>query len=490
MKKTVFSLVMTILLFACTMLPALAEGMQVIIWQTSQDDTASDDAEVPEYQASRNLSSVSVVKLKGEMTYDEVNNCLGYKAEGSDDYVLIDADGNQLMSETFRSLRSDYSHPGFVVSVANVDPVESYGMVDSEGHWLVPPQYAHIVIVSDRWVVGEKAMACGSNEPVDFFSVDPATGVRQGYAVSSADIYYRGSLAGRLNGASYKPDNIRSFGDYIAVMNKQGQYIYYDKTLTPSSYRDTSSYASEFHSSYEDGGLKYIHCGTNTVAFAPGCTLTPDEVVDAFTYNYNDEAILDLQGRTVYKAKSSGYITDRYGDYFVFEDGDRYGVLDVNGNVVISPQYDSIGNYTHIPLFHDGYVSATSGGYSGFLDAQGNVSVPLRYPANYEHTSSWSNTFTVMQNLDNTYTVISAAVGELPESFIDIWHNSYDPAVICGEIKEDVWVLKNLRGETLLEVPNTWWMTASHDGKWALTREKKTEEKPGTIDYLLFHLQF
>jgi hypothetical protein len=63
----------------------------------------------------------------------------------------------------------------------------------------------------------------------------------------------------------------------------------------------------------------------------------------------------------------------------MFKDGkavfkiDKYGMIDKEGNFVITPQYDALRTY------HHGYAAACLNGLWGFIDETGNVAIEFKY---------------------------------------------------------------------------------------------------------------
>ena len=230
--------------------------------------------------------------------YVQLNGQQGFAIFGSDGTLLSDA-----CYPTMQYCGSD--EPYYVVASEGDDVANRWGLVDGyTGQLSVPTQYFTIAYLSDRWQVGV-VVTEGSESSYDF-----RTSQDDGYVYYSADhfdVYYGGALVGTLErdavDAGDPSYSANAYGDYLYVEDREGKLRCFDKTLT------ASAYPSEFgEGSYSEYTWEGVHKGSNQQAFAPDCTLTPDEVGNPYL---TDGGILyDLQGNMVLRAPSGIYLRE------------------------------------------------------------------------------------------------------------------------------------------------------------------------------------
>lgn len=83
-----------------------------------------------------------------------------------------------------------------------------------------------------------------------------------------------------------------------------------------------------------------------------------------------------LSNRKVLISASESQKYNRVGEFYeglaLIEQNGKYGYIDTQGNIAISPQYDEAGN------FSEGLVAVVLDGKSFFIDAAGNVVITLK----------------------------------------------------------------------------------------------------------------
>lgn len=488
--KLVTLLLAALMLLSGALIPALSEDMPMIEWNTG---AASADLlpEEPAYTAGKGVT-VSAVSLTGRVVFNELCDSMMYKAADSACYALISADGEMLTDAVYTDAEYLYYASGFIVSAADTDPMRSKGLIDDAGRIVVPARYAKIRYISDRWLLAEMATVAGENDPVDFIVYDRETGKRKNCIISGVDVYYRGALIGTLSRDSYSTDRTEAYGDYICIKNAHGRCIYYNKTLTPSSFVDENTYPNEYGREYQDGKTILTHKGTNQKAFVSGCTLSADEVQDVLLYDYSSYSVLNLQGKTVYQANASdGFsLNGRYGDHYLFSMNNCYGLMDLKGNIVIPAKYTRINTPYHDRCFRNGYISVDSENAFGYLDASGRMTCPIRFSNDYDHYYFRTSTFAAVENLDGTQTVISAASGPLPETYASVNYNSESSSVYCAKRLDGTWTVNDLHGNVLLAIANARGISANRDGTMVLATMSLNNDADGPNRYVLYHLRY
>ena len=94
-----------------------------------------------------------------EVTMSARSSTLIVQKERGDKYILMDADLHELTVYPYTDMSyNGMSDAGILVNVeaASADGLHRKGMIDTTGRELIPPVYAAIDVLSDRWQVGIK----------------------------------------------------------------------------------------------------------------------------------------------------------------------------------------------------------------------------------------------------------------------------------------------------------------------------------------------
>lgn len=328
-------------------------------------------------------------------------NAMAVRKLDSSTYVLMNADGQELTSEGY--IQMDVEDSFFEVAVES--GVNVHGLIDSEGNEVMPMSYGDVEALSDRWTMGavlEEATA----DNYDYKS----WGGDAFYLVSTYDFYFRGAKVGSLGRTEYS--YATPHGNFLYVQDVAGNYSYYDSAFTKSAYTGDDS-SSEYEERYSDNS--FWHRGSGQQAFVPSCTLTPDDV--EVSIKCIDDQFYDLQGNPLFStAGRYEYVYEPEGGYMRVEAFDKYGLIDVTGREIIPCQYDEVG-YSDT-YFGAGYQRVVKDGKVGYVDLNGNETTEFKYSASL--VSSITAPFTDLQDLEGNLIVISAAVGELPETYSEV----------------------------------------------------------------------
>ncbi len=335
---------------------------------------------------------------------------MAIREKNSDTYVLFSPSGEKLTDGQYTSMyATDYGF--FKVEAASEDGVHNDGLIDSTGRVLIPPEYADISVVSSRWQVGIKLVPCEADDK-DYTFSNWSTNEKLFFRIDTVDFFLDGEKAGSLSRADYD-GYPTAHGAYICVQNRERQRFWYDRTMSEGRPAQSSS---EYETQYKNRVTTYTHNGSGQTAFAPGCTLTPEDVDQSVVYE-NGHA-LDLQGNVLYDAKQN-YDSNRPmsgGAYCRVKIYGKWGVIDREMNEVIPLEYDEI-SYEDESLSRFGYIGAVKDGKFGFVNAAGEVTCPFVYA---KDIVSNKGTFATIKNLDGTIIVLSAAAGELPEHYAEV----------------------------------------------------------------------
>ena len=330
------------------------------------------------------------------LTLNPYNNRIALCKEGNYTYTMIDVDGNELTSTPY--LCMDELHEFFEVAIES--ELNNRGLIDANGAEVIPMQYADIDYLDSRWQIGvvlEPATA-DNYDYKTLFSAETSF-----YLVSAYDVYYCGKMIGSLNRSDY--DIAHPFGAYLYVNDKADNYSFYDSEFNKSDCQSTYGF-----SEYDSNNW---HLGSNQQAFAPGCTLTSDEVEQDITCINNQ--FFDLQGNLLFSAPNSyDRVYEFKGDYASVTRDGKYGLINKNGEEVVPCLYEII--YCDEAYMGGGYQSVTKDGKVGYVNAHGNETTEFKYSESSAAVSRRSP-FTTINGLDGRMIIISAAIGELPNTY-------------------------------------------------------------------------
>lgn len=380
------------------------------------------------------------------------NNTMAVVKKGASNYVLLSADGRELTDKPYIMMNPQ----DMFYKVALEEGTNVIGLIDGEGKEVMDLAYGDVEVLSERWQVGVVL----EEATVDNYDYKTWSGDHF-YLVSAYDFYFNGAKVGSLGRTEYK--NAYAFGNYLYLKDKSDNISYYDSAFNKSEYVSESGYSSEYDEDYRTH--TFWHPGSNQQAFAPGCTLTPDDVQCSIACINNQ--FFDLQGNLLFSAVSP------YDTVRKFENGyarvrafGKYGLIDETGREVIPCQYDEI-NCSNT-YFGAGYQIVVKDGKVGYVDQNGNETTPFQYSSST--ASSYSSPFTYLDSLEGDVIVISAAVGEIPQRFKEISMASDRDScpVICVSPEEDKAGVMDLAGNMVIPADGTYDdvydFTLSNDG--------------------------
>ncbi|MBQ9262679.1 MAG: WG repeat-containing protein [Clostridia bacterium] len=353
-----------------------------------------------------------------ELTLNKYSGTLSYRADRNNYYQLITANGDVLVpeSEQYTYLVPTSGYGFFKAEKASADGVHDEGLIDGQGHVIVPAEYADVDVISERWQVAVKLTPSDADHK-DYTYTNYSTGDKHFFLIDTADFFFDGQKVGTLNRSDYS--SARALGAYLCVTNQARERVFYNSKMEKSPRE--AQYSGEYEEQYKQGTTTFIHQGSGQQAFTASCTLTKDEVETA--YQYIKGKMYDLQGNVAFVPKQN-YDTIRAfkNGYAVVRMNGLNGLIDEQGNELIPPIYEELSNYEDT-LLEYGYISAVKDGKFGFLDAHGHVTCDFVYSKDVVKNRS---TFATIQNLDGSIIVLSAAVGELPEHYTDVSFPRYD----------------------------------------------------------------
>lgn len=373
-------------------------------------------------------------------------------------YRLVGPDGTDLTEPIYTDVDASGYGPYFRVSTGS----EFIGLVDQYGNTIIPEKYSDIDYYSEKWQAAITLTEC-SSDSYDYKSWSNDSF----YMIVSVDMYFEGKLVGTLPRVAYT-DYASAMGDYIRIRNRDGEYVFYDKALKKSDY------ATESHSEYEYvyKTNQVFHVPSGQEAFVPGCTLTADEVT--VPYYEVKGAITDLQGNVVFRTPY--YVSKITKDYVKVNDSNSrlYGIMDLQGNVIVPILYNSIyDTYSAYDTSNPfGFYAAVKDGKFGYVNSKGDETCEFKYSNDIVRSG---DLFSYLQDLTGENIVLSAAVGQFPQTYKEIRRisSSACPLIIVQNSAGEVGVL-DLNGNAVIpftsNISDCYQVEISYDGRLMCAR--------------------
>ena len=375
-------------------------------------------------------------------------------------YELIDAEGQVLVPESEKyTLISPVDHQPYFDAYKDAgssgDGLHRRGLLAGDGTLLLPAVYADVKILSERWQIG--LILTETDEANAEYTAYNFPGGKSFYRVDTADVYFDGQLVGSLSRDAYSGGYPTAHGAYISFESTEGKRRFFDRELEPSPY--SSSYSFEFDTRYENGETVYYHQGSGQIAFQPECTLDPADLENP--YLYKDGAVYNIRGEKLLDALDYDEVSSFHDGYAITYKDRKKGLLSLDDGELLPTVYHALGNNEEHP-FRYGYISVIKNGKLGFLDAQGQISVPLDYDGIKADNYS---TFAVVDDPEGGFRVISAAVGELPLPFAGAEFPCQDGCMAFVAMNEEgQYAVYDLYGQELLPFTDCKGIQVSVDG--------------------------
>ena len=389
------------------------------------------------------LAEPTVRKLDSSVSLNRETGVLAVQDRETRTYMLTTPEGEVLTTEPYTGIYAK-EYGFFKVEVASEDGVHDEGLIDSTGRVIIPPEYADIDVVSERWQTGVKLTPCEADDKdYTFFSF--GSDEKKYFRIDTVDFFFDGQKVGTLGRSDYG-SYAQAYGAYVRVSDRGNNGVFYNSAMERSP--AAGSYG-EYDNSRVNGEVVYTHNGSGQTAFAPGCTLTADEVKQSALYK--DGAFYDLQGNEICRAaRDYDNVYDIGGGYSrvsLYNDGKTtHGVINAACEEIIPPEYDEVGLYGK--TLNLGYIGVEKDGKFGYVDVNGNVTCDFVYSADIVDDHG---TFAELKNLDGTIIVLSAAVGELPEHYADVQFIGYEGSMVfAAKNAEGAWGIVGLNGETVV----------------------------------------
>ncbi len=391
-------------------------------------------------------------------------------------YLLCDLEGNPL-SETAYDSMHDASYGLIEVKTEN-DDVNCIGVIDANGAVVVPTEYGDIKYLSDRWVLGI-VLEPSNEEHYDYTTY--LSSEKHFFLISRYDVYYMGTKVGEMGRTEYKYGT--AYGAYLMVQNELGERTGYDSAFNKSPY--AIRYSTEYDYDYQTKIITHVCSGLP--AFTEGCELKAEDVAVP-TYEL-DNILYDLQGNQLgdFSAYSSIYDPDN-GYVFVRTKDNKYGITDINANVLIPAELDN-HPYSSAPLFTSGYQVVSKDGKLCFATPEGIV-LTSKISSSVSHREV--GVFSHVENDDGTRCVISP-LGQLPDSYKNIMSASSNTGKILAvqNTNDEVYVI-GMAGEVVIpvdaRVDSLYKYEVSDDGTIVLVNAGRNNDR--LYDFIVYHVDY
>ena len=274
------------------------------------------------------------------------------KAGSYDGCCMQDADGNALTGTDYT--RFEYEH-GYIKGRARTEEVNNYGVLTQSGDLIIPCEYGDIRIENGSWALGIKLVLADANnyDYESWFSSEDKY-----FLIETVDVYHLTGDSAVLAG-SFPRENFmdaEAEGDYIKIQNRA------DETVTLYD-GDFQVVAQDLRSIYDD-----VEQAQEYVTFS----------------ETGQQGIADRDGN-VLAAPAFRYVYDILEDgYVIVSTGDKEGMIDLTGNVVVPAEYDHIqrnyyGAADYAGYVAAGYVACDRDGKTAFCDLNGNETMEAKY---------------------------------------------------------------------------------------------------------------
>lgn len=268
---------------------------------------------------------------------------------GENGCALIDINGNALTADEYYYDFYQY-HGHLTVTKTGGEELASSGLLALDGSVAVPFQYSEVEVINENWALGVMlVVADGEEYDYSSWSSDDK------YLIESVDVYYlpEKKLMTTLTRDQYGEAD--AYGQYLNICDRQGKVTGYDSAFNvvgAPSYTHKFDYVAEALTSFQND--EYL-CGLKTVG---------------------GEVLVEAQFEHLYPevySLANGLV--RFG-----KDG-KYGLIDLEGNIVIPAEYDNIvitsnGVYEPTETYRyvcGGYICVEKDNKIGYVDLSGNV---------------------------------------------------------------------------------------------------------------------
>ena len=306
-------------------------------------------------------------------------------AEGDGGYYLENLDGEAVTDAKY-SYSFSYDS-GYITAYLASDELNREGLLLTDGTEIIECKYGDIRIPNEHWAIAYTLTPADANN-YDYEAWFTGEDDDKYFLIESADIYHLADGAAVLAGTLPR-ENMKDYsasGDYIAIENRaDGSVTLYDSAFKAAAEGLSSLYSlpddiqTEDYEIYSDNGQQGVKDKDGNVLVAPAYKYVYD-VTDGFVHvsTGDFEGVLDLQGNVIVPAEADSIMRGYTAP--VKEDGEdgtgKYAVggyvgAEVDGKLAY---YDLSGNQTVAPTLSKDLFEF-NGASSTYTDLEGNVHI-------------------------------------------------------------------------------------------------------------------
>lgn len=323
------------------------------------------EAEIMEGASMEAYTGEPSIELMGEISGTEFVYGTHFVQASNDgvNYALLMPDGTQLTEPVYQDFEYQY---GWICAEQVVNGSALSGLLSMEGAEIIPCLYHELKVLNENWVVGYTLAKDGTEEDHDFWDF-----YGNYYRIDSATIYHISET--ELTSVTLTRDQIENVAaeeDYLNIQDRTtGAVTTYDANFTAVAASDS------------------IYNFENLSSRA------------ALARKLSDDTGYQINGHE---------FPDGYASAYIFsQDQSKYGVVDMNGNIIIPAEFDRIDSYsdTAIHYWSNGYFAVERNDKIGYVTKDGKVTCELKYETEKFENEGMAGYY---HNDDGTYTLVSA----------------------------------------------------------------------------------
>ena len=353
---------------------------------------------------------------------------------------VFDIQGNAVIPCEYGSV-SDYGVCSYY-TVQNENGTNVLGALNAAGELVVPMEYGDIEFLSEKWAMAVK-LEVTDTEPYDY----QALFGDENYIVTAYDFYdlESAAMAGTLGREDV--NSAKAYGDYLFIEDRDGVVTIYDAALT------AVGNAESLYEAYGNSDEGVVSLATGDVV-VPGYGFSSDlgaGRLAVYDENY-DDGIADLEGNMLAPCGEYDYIYeyDLNGYARVEKDG-KYGLIDLNGQLVVPCEYDGFEslNYGGDYVYGlNGYACVEQDGKYGYVSlATGEVTCPVNYAS-----PTIIGLSMIVPDITGELYIIAADGTATPTAYAEFYeYPSGDGTLLKAMTAEEMWGIVDWHGNVVLD---------------------------------------
>ena len=311
-------------------------------------------------------------------------NLFAFRNEAFGLQGVMAPDGTVVIPNEYYNLQM--KNPWGYIEAAKLDQLNGKGLLDESGKVLIPFEYAEFDVLSKDWVVAI-TLEESTKENYDYQAL--LGGYGSGYYLVTDRTFFNmntGEAVGKVARNDF--DKVAVYGDFLILEDLQGVKTVYDASFQPLGTARETYYPYDIVKNGEQWEVRRAGDG-ELVLTSP---------VEVSGWDRNDGMLrtsvggksgrMDLQGNTVIPTEYETLILDNEGFARAkLKREEKTGLLDKSGQPLTEFKYDDFPfTYTRgtsvgptSMTIVDGYAPVELDGKIGFINAQGEETLPPTY---------------------------------------------------------------------------------------------------------------